>query len=247
MNFGQNLQHLRKAQGNMTQEKLAERLGVTRQAISKWENGEVYPEVSKLMELCDVFSCTMDALLRDNLSERAGGHSPIRLVRIQGFRYASQLIISKDAVEHSRILLSRWLRRSGLEDPVILNWNFPQLSQEQKQRFGLRGNVCAAVLPRDFESWVSGPDLAQQETADYAVMTLRDPCASPHDRVSGAYGQILEYLSSTPDAKKKHSEGVLPCFQRLYEKDGVEYMDVYVHCQCLRNPDAAVDFVKDFT
>ena len=39
MKLGGNLQHLRKQNGNMTQEKLAERMGVSRQTISKWETG----------------------------------------------------------------------------------------------------------------------------------------------------------------------------------------------------------------
>ena len=45
MKLGNNLQTLRRINGNMTQEKLAERMGVSRQTISKWENGEAYPEL----------------------------------------------------------------------------------------------------------------------------------------------------------------------------------------------------------
>ena len=49
MYFGLNLQYLRKLNGNMSQEKLAERLGVSRQAISKWETEETFPEIPKLL------------------------------------------------------------------------------------------------------------------------------------------------------------------------------------------------------
>lgn len=45
MSFGQNLQCLRKMRNRMTQEELAEKLGVSRQTISKWELDRVYPEV----------------------------------------------------------------------------------------------------------------------------------------------------------------------------------------------------------
>lgn len=51
MKLGANLQYLRKLHGSMTQEKLAERMNVSRQTISKWETGDAYPELDKLMEL----------------------------------------------------------------------------------------------------------------------------------------------------------------------------------------------------
>ena len=65
MFFGKNLQYLRKSNQNMTQECLAERMNVSRQTISRWESGEVLPEVSKLLELSEIFSCTLDSLLQD--------------------------------------------------------------------------------------------------------------------------------------------------------------------------------------
>ena len=64
MKLGSNLQILRKLHGNMTQEKLAERMNVSRQTVSKWENGEAYPELDKLLELSSLFSCTLDTLLK---------------------------------------------------------------------------------------------------------------------------------------------------------------------------------------
>ena len=54
MKLGANLQFLRKLHGGMTQEKLAERLGVSRQTISKWETGEAVPDVEKLLELSQI-------------------------------------------------------------------------------------------------------------------------------------------------------------------------------------------------
>ena len=48
MSFGENLKNIRK-QRSITQEELAEALGVSRQAISKWESGNGYPETEKLI------------------------------------------------------------------------------------------------------------------------------------------------------------------------------------------------------
>lgn len=62
MSFRDNLQYLR-AQRNFTQERLAMLLGVSRQAISKWESGKAYPEMDKLLMICDLFGCTLDDLV----------------------------------------------------------------------------------------------------------------------------------------------------------------------------------------
>lgn len=62
MSFRENLQYLRGSR-NMTQEQLAMLLGVSRQAISKWESEKAYPEMDKLLMMCDLFGCTLDDLV----------------------------------------------------------------------------------------------------------------------------------------------------------------------------------------
>lgn len=69
MKFEENLRELRKRAG-LSQEELAERLDVSRQAVSKWENGSSYPELDKLMILCDLFHCTLDDLLQKDLKDK---------------------------------------------------------------------------------------------------------------------------------------------------------------------------------
>lgn len=61
--FGKNLTRYRRAAG-LTQEALAEALGVSRQAVGKWEAGAAYPEAEKLPPLADMLHCSLDALLR---------------------------------------------------------------------------------------------------------------------------------------------------------------------------------------
>lgn len=63
MSFNENLQALRKAKG-ISQEQLAERLDVSRQAVSKWETDGGYPEMDKIIQLCDIFGVTMDELIK---------------------------------------------------------------------------------------------------------------------------------------------------------------------------------------
>ena len=64
MSFGENLQTIRK-KNQLSQESLAEMLGVSRQAVSKWELGEGYPEVDKLLLLSNKLNISLDSLLRN--------------------------------------------------------------------------------------------------------------------------------------------------------------------------------------
>ena len=61
MEFAEKLIALRKSR-ELTQEQLAEQLNVSRQSISKWESGQVIPEVEKIVELSKVFDVTVDYL-----------------------------------------------------------------------------------------------------------------------------------------------------------------------------------------
>ena len=71
MTLGEKLSKLRK-EYNYTQEQLADILGVSRQSISKWESDIAYPETEKLIELGKLFECSMDYLLKDEVTEKTG-------------------------------------------------------------------------------------------------------------------------------------------------------------------------------
>ncbi len=63
LKIGRYIQHLRKAAG-MTQKELAEKLNLSFQAVSKWENGDALPDTAILPDLCDMLNTTADQLLR---------------------------------------------------------------------------------------------------------------------------------------------------------------------------------------
>lgn len=69
MTFGEKLQSLRQRSG-MSQDALAERLDVSRQAVSRWERDETMPETDKVVALADVFGVTTDYLLRPQAEEQ---------------------------------------------------------------------------------------------------------------------------------------------------------------------------------
>ena len=66
--FSEKLIALRR-QAGCSQEQLADRLGVTRQSVSKWESGSAMPELPKLIALSELFSVSIDYLVKDQLEE----------------------------------------------------------------------------------------------------------------------------------------------------------------------------------
>lgn len=67
MSFGTRLQAIRHANG-ITQEEFAQQLNVTRQAVSKWESSRGYPELEKIIYICNHYGVTMDELFQDEVS-----------------------------------------------------------------------------------------------------------------------------------------------------------------------------------
>lgn len=76
MNFAENLRVLRE-KNNMTQEQLAERMEVSRQTVSKWESGASFPEMEKMIQLTELFSCTMDGLVKGNMLQASQKESEL--------------------------------------------------------------------------------------------------------------------------------------------------------------------------
>ncbi len=60
---------LYRKKNGLSQEELAEKIGVSRQAVSKWETGDALPEITKLKALADTFNVTVDFLLDENKAE----------------------------------------------------------------------------------------------------------------------------------------------------------------------------------
>ena len=68
MKFGDKLIKLRKKNG-LSQEELAAKLNVSRQSVSKWESNNTYPETDKIVQICNIFDCTMDDLINENIKD----------------------------------------------------------------------------------------------------------------------------------------------------------------------------------
>ena len=74
MQFSEKLSQLRRKAG-LSQEQLADQLGVTRQSVSKWESGTAVPELGKLIALSELFEVSVDYLVKDWVEEEASANA----------------------------------------------------------------------------------------------------------------------------------------------------------------------------
>ena len=231
MSLGTNVNYLRR-QKKMTQERLAEQLCVTRQTVSRWETDEVTPELAKLVEMCSLFACSLDALVREDLAAGSKIYSDVTIRSLPSFRLAGYVMISPCPENDVNGYMDRWAGESGLKAafPAAkrIGWDFPFVTPEQQNRFGLRGYAAAYVLPDGFETNHPGVRYFENAAAEYAAVTVRDPFAQSFERIPNAYQKIMEYLRDNK-RKAKQQADVLSCFEYVYQCGETTYMDVYVH------------------
>lgn len=108
MDFSQKLMELRRSKG-MSQEQLGEKLGVTRQTISKWELGQTTPEMEKLAAISELFGITTDELIKGEAPKvsssgfQAEKNAPVRL----GLEYKSSRTVRGIPLVHVNVGLGR--------------------------------------------------------------------------------------------------------------------------------------------
>lgn len=160
-------------------------------------------------------------------------YSDITLKTVEGFHMALYVMISPNPEDDVNAYMEKWAKNSGLFDfpgytPKRIGWNFPFVSEEQAQRFGLRGYVSAYVIPEGFEPACCGAQLAFQETGRYAAVTVTDPFSDAFEKIPGAYQNIFAYIKDHGYEMPGYDNRACFEFEEVYTKDGVTYMDVYV-------------------
>lgn len=238
MSFGQNLQFLRKMGNEMTQEQLAEKLCVSRQTISKWELDTAYPEMNKLLELCDLFSCSMDELVRGDMNVISDAYSEIRFETVEPFSCIRYAAISTepedDAIHHVR----SWAKELDISDPEVIGWDFPFLSQEQINVWNMHGYEAALILRDEkIQEWKDKMEKSErvgsqsaffsQEEQRYIVITIKDWSDSPFRTIPNAYKILMTHMRINGIGHKQ-DKTIIPCFEKDYEIEGRYYMDVYI-------------------
>jgi transcriptional regulator with XRE-family HTH domain len=228
MSFGKNLQFLRRMHNGMTQEELAEKMDVSRQAISRWELDETYPEMGKVLELCRFFSCSMDELVRGDMLACDGPYSNIRTESVPPFSYVQYAVVSADPESDAITRMERLARAQGVDKPEIIGWDFPFVSQEQVNVFHMHGYAAAWILPEGV-GLPEGLAVHRQECQKYAVITICSPFNDPFRTIPNAYKTLMAYMQVNGMAHLDEKEkNIIGCYEKEYERDGETYMDIYI-------------------
>ena len=223
MSFGKNLQFLRHLRGNMTQEELAEKMNISRQTVSKWELDTVQPEMEKALELCKLFNCSLDNLFRDDMVTCGEAYTNLRVETVPAFRYVKYAVVSADPESDSIGKMCSLARSLGVEDPRIIGWDFPNVSQEQMNCFNMHGYEAAWILP---EGVGLPPEFEIHEQAEhkYAAIHIENPFENPFTTIPNGYKTLMEYMRV--NNLEQTAKDVIPCF----ETDG-DSMDIYIACK----------------
>ena len=235
MNIGSNLQYLRMLHQNMTQEELANRLGVSRQTVSKWELSQGNPELGKLQEICTVFNCSADDVLFGNMRLVSEAYSAIAIEKLKAFTYLKHTVISTTPEEDAIQKIRQMAKALQIDPPDIIGWDFPHVSHEQVNVHHMHGYTAALVLPEGelpkgmlpegVDHTDSSHPAENRKAQRYVTMTIRNPMENPFQLISNAYKSLFQYIRVNRYTYDHFA------FERSFHISDTEYMKVFVAIQ----------------
>lgn len=180
MSFSTNLQYLR-SERNMTQERLAVLVGVSRQAISKWESEKAYPEMDKLLILCDIFDCKLDDLVTGDLKAIDRKRMSERTSERTSEQFAASVATVSRATDVASEQQSSPVASAG-EGSVTVGFTSRQQGQSTARAVNERNDV-------------SGESAGNRQTAGTALRTqvMDEPPRSRTTRMNGQAQDVTGY------------------------------------------------------
>lgn len=192
MEFGKQFKELRTARG-LTQETVAEKLGVTGQAISRWERGETLPDISLLPEISAYFGVTIDALFA--LSDDT------RMERIQNMIWDERTFDPAVVETERRFLLEKGMREPHNPKPYVLLAEIEnQLALQYKERAELAAREAIRRDPYNSDAFGELYDAMGGRGVDWYCWTNHKGIAfwkehiQAHPDASRAYLYLMDLL-----------------------------------------------------
>ncbi|MDE6302688.1 MAG: helix-turn-helix domain-containing protein [Clostridia bacterium] len=149
--FGEFLYKLRKEKG-MTQAELADELGITNKAVSKWETGESMPETSQLLPLSRIFGVTVDELLSGKRAEKFE-YTDTREAKKTGeqtYEYTKAGERTETKASYSDDGQARTEGYANIDDDALDPWDnmhmHGHIFEKQNVRDRICGAICSAVV-----------------------------------------------------------------------------------------------------
>lgn len=133
MKFNEKLKELRLAKG-YTQEDLASKLSITRQSISKWEQGINEPDIDTLKKLCNILDCSIEDLIDDDKEIETS--KEVKNMRIAGILFKITLILS------IFISLSMFVFFAAADTNVVIHWGI-----DGTIKLGSRWYILLMIIP----------------------------------------------------------------------------------------------------
>ncbi len=158
-------------------------------------------------------------------------YSEIKIVKVPKMRVARYVIISPNPEQDVTSNMDNWAKNSGLLDidtyvPKKIGWDFPFVSKEQSERFGLRGYVCAYIIPENFEPKCNGAEITYIEEDTYATLTITDPHSDSFRKIPKGFETLFKFINSG-EYKTLSWENRI-AFEEEYDVEGVHYMDIFI-------------------
>ncbi len=135
MNFGDKLYNLR-VKADYSQEALAERLGVSRQAVSKWELGTTLPDMEKLLAISEFFNVSADYLIKDTEERENRANMDRVVLRFLGLSQDMESV-SKDLVDIMADGIIDGNERKRMEEIMASLDDISEIIAEIKRKIGL--------------------------------------------------------------------------------------------------------------
>lgn len=120
--IGNKIQSCRKRAG-LSQETLARELGISRQAVSRWETGEAIPDTEKVIQLSRLFQVSTDYLLLDEMEEAQGANfAPVKRDETREKRRGLRMFFGKLLLILGLLALTATLIGAGVYASVLTEW-----------------------------------------------------------------------------------------------------------------------------